>query len=183
MKKEINLLPRLKEESEQERKLKRVLTAGSPVALAIYGVFLILIYIYWTIQVSSVNDLKTKIVKTEEAITSQKETESLYRGAKTKIAGISLILGTHINYASVLSHIEQIIPAEISLTSLDIKENGNVEISLQAPNSAVLTAFLNALLDQNAGGKYFSHASLTSLVLSRDGSYLFSLTFQLNPGV
>lgn len=182
MKKEINLLPQLVEESEREKKLKKILSIGSPIALVLYGILLVIIYIYWNIQVTGATEIKDKISNTQNTITTQKETESMYRGVKAKLGGVSIILNGHLNYATVLSHIEQIIPGEISLTSLNIKEDGTIEISLQSPNSALLTTFINSLLDQNVGGKYFSHASLTSLVLSKDGSYLFSLNFHLNQG-
>ena len=181
MKKDINLLPQLKEESDKEKKIKKYLTVGSPIILVLYGLLLVVVYIYWNIQISAANDINNKISGAEKSISEQKEVESLYRGTKTKISGVSQLLGQHLNYAQIIAHIEQIAPADISLTSLVIKDDGTIEISLQASNSVILAAFINALLDNNSGGKYFSHAKLTSLVFSADGTYLFSLSFQSNP--
>lgn len=181
MKKDINLLPQLKEESDKEKKIKKYLTVGSPIILVLYGLLLVVVYIYWNIQISAANDINNKINGAEKSISEQKEVESLYRGTKTKISGVSQLLGQHLNYAQIITYIEQIAPADISLTNLTIKDDGTIEISLQTPNSSVLSSFINALLDVNSGGRYFSHAKLTSLVFSADGTYLFSLSFQLNP--
>lgn len=181
MKKDINLLPQIKQESEREKKVKKLLTVGFPIILVVYLLLLIIVFVYWNIQVSTSNDTSSRINSTEKAISDQRETESLYRGIKTKVSGVSQVLGKHLNYAQIISHIEQIAPADISLTNMAIKDDGTIEISLQAPNSTVLTAFINTLLDNNTGGKYFNHVKLTSLVFSHDGTYLFSLSFKLIP--
>ncbi|MCL5675803.1 MAG: hypothetical protein M1120_01610 [Patescibacteria group bacterium] len=179
MKNGINLLPELEEESEQLKKFKRLLRIFTPVVLIVYGVILAGTLIYWNIQNVSASDVNAKISGVEKAISDQKETESLFRGSQSKLLGVSQILKEHVNYSQVIARIEDILPADMSLTSLAVKEDGTVDISLQAPNSAILTESINALLDQNRGGKYFEHARLTSLVLARDGSYLFSLNFHI----
>lgn len=179
MKKDINLLPQIKQESEKEKKIKKLLTVGSPIILVVYLVLLVIVFIYWNIQVGAANDISNKINSTQQAISGQSETESLYRGIKTKANGVSQILGKHLNYAQIIAHIEQVSPPDISLTNMSIRDDGAIEISLQAPNSTVLASFINTLLDNNSGGKYFNHVKLTSLVFSHDGTYLFTLSFKL----
>lgn len=182
MKKDLNLLPEVYEETPKEREFKRMLAIGSPVVLIGYLILLVLIYIYANIQTISANDLKNKITLAQNSISSQKETEGLYLGIKTKLTGTSKILSEQINYASTISHLEEITPPEIFFTNLEITDRGEVEVSFSSPDSSSLSNFINNLLEENRGGKYFLKPRLTSLILSKSGAYLFSLKFSVKKG-
>lgn len=179
MTKSINLLPELYQETEKEKRFKRVVSKGSPIVLISYGIIILITYIYWNIQVLAAKNLSEKIAQTQKSIQDQKETESLYRGIKTKMTGVTKVLAEQVNYAKVIAHIEEITPPEAAFTNLEVKDSGIVDLAFKTPDSNTLAAFINALLDEKRGGKYFEQAKLTSLVLSREGSYLFSLNFHL----
>lgn len=179
MSKEINLLPSHEQESAKTKKIKTILTFGSPALLVIFILLVIASYSYALVQTAASKDVANKITNAEGTIQSLSNVESYQRGSKIKLGAIKKILNNQIDYSQIIARIEEITPANASFTSLNIRSDKDISISYKAHNSDTVQELFNNLLDANKGGLYFENVMLKNLVYSQGNDFIFSLTFRI----
>lgn len=179
MAKEINLLQEQLQESERTILLKKYLGILSPIVLVVFSVLVIGVFVFSIMQSVKAKEMETKIKNTESNIQSLSESESYLRGIKIKLTSVNKIIKEQIDYAKIVSEIQETTPPDINFTNLSLTGDKLVEISYKAPNSDVLKNLVNGILDETSGGRYFENVKLKNLVYSRDGYYLLTLNFHV----
>ncbi|MBI3980715.1 hypothetical protein HY345_01835 [Candidatus Microgenomates bacterium] len=179
MSKEINLLPSRELESAKTKKVKTILTFGSPALLVIFILLVIASYSYALVQTAASKDVANKITSAEGTIQSLSDVESYQRGSKIKLGAIKKILGDQIDYSQIVARIEEITPVNASFTNLAVRGDKDISISYNADNSDTVQELVNNLLDANKGGLYFENIQLKNLVYSRESGFLFTLMFRI----
>lgn len=177
--KEINLLQIYLQESESERKVKKLIKILSPIVLLVFVLIVIGVYSFSVIQSAQANSLNSKISNVLNTIQSQSQTESYYQGIKLKLNLVKEIFSDQIDYAEVTEQLQKISPPDITFSNLTISSDKKIDVTYKAQNSDIVKELINSLLDPNMGGKYYDQIMLKSLVYNREGWYIIALSFQL----
>lgn len=174
----INLLPVDKRKVQFSEKTLSFLTKLSAGILTLAIIFLVVILTYSFYLAQENRDLGKKIKAAEEAIDSYRETETEIRTLKIKLEAINKIFKEAVDYSLTLERLYEILPSGLTLNDISF-DKGKVGLNGQASDSKSMGLFVNAIVDEKRGGKYFGNGVLTSIIGGKDGSYKFSLSLDI----
>lgn len=171
----INLLRKKEAESVEDVRLKKYVYTGT------FGGFLILILMSFTVFVVSLSvsgkakDYAAIEKSWVDKISSMSEIESLNLVLKQKLGAVKKVKSPF-DFENVFTVLDSLTPLDVSVVSLDINNDGLMGIDGESGNSTALMSFLDGLT--TSLGANLKRAVLNNLILSKDGSYRFSLALE-----
>lgn len=172
----INLLPEVTEQEVRKDVYKRKLNVVSIAALLAVALILLGIFAYQL----SLKTLKTRAEREsknlEEQISFQKEKEIAQRALVDKLDQIDKLLDEAIPVSSAVANVSNLAKGSgrVTITALDVKSDGDVDVSGKASDSNTLGKFFNALISTNIQN-IFDEVTLTTLSGERGEPYNFTI--------
>lgn len=171
----INLLPlSYKQVQTQNSKFYKIQSAS---------IYLLLTLIFLTSLTVAFRILQSQQIKAAEVslqqfstqVSSQKSKEAGLLILKNRLDAIDQISALPSRQRSLYNLVNQLIPPTLTLSFVSVDGNGNMTISLVAPNFSALDTLLGVLTSPGRSEGLIGKVSLESFSRSRDGLYRASL--------
>ncbi|MDO8619041.1 MAG: hypothetical protein Q7R49_03820 [Candidatus Daviesbacteria bacterium] len=171
----INLLPiSFRQKQQQNSKFYKIQTIS---------IFLLLSLIFLTSLTLAMRFLQTQQIQAAEVnfqnsnnkVSSLKSKEASLIIVKDRLTTIDAIASIPSNQRAIYNLVSQLIPPSLSLSFVSVDANGNMIISLVAPNFTALDGLLSDLTSKEKNENRVKQVSLESFSRSRDGLYRASL--------
>ena len=180
MPKDINLLPDITLEEEKQEKRRKLFTMIS-IGIILIGVVIILAV--YTIDITLSQTEKKLITENEERekITlSFAEIEFQQRVISAKLKAAEKIINSAKNFKQIFEQLESVRPQNgIAYQSIAIDAKNKMNLSIKATNSEFFREYINNLLNQEKGGKYFEQIDLSGVTSNKDGTLQFTITMSI----
>lgn len=178
----INLLPELAEAEAKKGIYKRKVNVVSIAALLSVAVILLGLFAGQLFLQTSRTRVESESKNLEDQIASFKSKEIAQRALVDKLDQIDRLLNESIPVSSAVANISTLTKknGSINLTRLNVKSDGDVQISGTAANSSSLGKFIKALISEQTK-KIFDSIDLSDLSKEKETPYNFTIDmdFQL----
>lgn len=176
----INLIPSAVREKRQKGAVKRISFIGTFTALVgAVAVTAGVLFFKFAIK-AQVTQLEKDIRSSKNSIKTFEDIELQARTIKKKASLVDKVISEEEHYSVVLEALTTSVPAEVSLTDLQITTPEKATVSGEVSNYLDLARFIRALLDEDKGGWLFTDVGVRSVGM---GSGESSVKFDLEIGV
>lgn len=180
MAKGIDFLQAQKEKRREEEKVLVHIKIGSIIFLVVYCLLVGATFSFWVYLNQDYRNVSRQIVSKKQRIEQLRRVESLQIILKQRVFHLEKLFSYKApDYSQILSYLEKISPAGVSLTEVELLENGEGKLSGIAPNALVVSNFLKELTSDTSTSP-FSKIVLSSARRQKDGTYNFTLSFNAN---
>ena len=180
MAKDINLLPDITLNEEKEAKQQKLLTIIS-MAILIVGAVGLLGAITVDLTMGEIlQRTQNENNELKKTVQNYADVELTQRAIKAKLSTSSNILNTAKDFKTDLQNLEALLPENgITIQTIAIDKTNKVSLSGKASTSESFNQYINNILNNEKGGKFFTDINLGTVSTIRDGSLQFNLTMQL----
>jgi len=176
---EINLFRIHREVSERGLGFVRGAKLVTFLLLILYCLVAAGIFSFWLVLRRQNEVVTSRIKFQEQRIKELKPVESLHAFLKQRLSTLAPLLTKEtVDYKETLTHLETLLPEGLTLTKIELNQEGNLSFTGTAPNAVVLSDFLERLISSE-GDEFAKNAKLTSASRQEDGSYSFSLNLDV----
>lgn len=175
----INLLPKKEYEFIRREKLQKLFSLISVLALVAFAAFAVLSFSYWLLNFNRAQNLDKETQRIEKEIDSQKQVEGYQFALKEKISALKNIQSGRKDLVPIFDSLKLIIPSGVSLKTVALGLDGAANLAGEAITASDLGSLIDALLDPENGGKYFSSISIDSLSSTKEGLFSFTINAKL----
>lgn len=174
----INLLPVEFTESEIKRaKFYKVQAVGIAVILAM--VFLSSLSVALRIlQSQNMKGIQNQVSASEQKIQQLKSKQVSLLILKNRLTTIDKYLSFPSKQTENFKLLDRLIPASISISSVNVDKSGSITILGLVPDSTVLGNLIDNLTDKEKNGNLIKQVSIDTLSRGRDSLYRVSLTIK-----
>lgn len=168
--KEINLIEPKRPLTEQQERLRKVMTWWLPIVLVGYSILVAVVFGIGVYQQLRLSRLTADIDKEKTLITANQQDEGLFRLLKQKTQALTNILNSRYPYQEIYQLFRQLTSEGAVLNSLKISEDGKVALEITALDAYQLDQYVNRLLQ--AAKQRFEYVSLLSVNHLPQGNYV-----------
>jgi len=171
----INLLPiSYKEFQKRESKFYKIQNIS--ISLLLFLIFVTSITIALRIiQAQQINAAEGLLEQNNQKVSDLKPREASLFLLKDRLTNIDQITSLPSKQRSIYNLVSQLIPANLNLNFVSVDTNGDMLISIVAPNFASLDELLIVLTSKDKNEDSIAAVSLESFSRSRDGLYRASI--------
>lgn len=167
----INLLPKeFTQEQVKRAKFYKVQLLG--VAVILLMTFLASVTVALRIlQSHHMGLLEAKLAEEEGRINNLKDRQASLLIIKNRLVTIDKYLGSNSNQADIYKLIDDLLPSQVSVTSLSVDRLGQVLLSAVVSDAQSVDDFISDLVDKEKNQQKVTQVSIDSLNRGRDGFY------------
>lgn len=171
----INLLPIEFTRSQIERAKFKKVQAVSIIFLLVLTAIAVAVVALRFLQSQEIEKNKTQLETVENLIQGLKNKEVSLTVLKNRLSAINKLTSTPSKQKSLYTLISSLIPAQVSVTSVVIDKNSNLNLSITASDSTAFADFLESLTSVEKNEDRISQVIIDSLSRNKDGSLRVSL--------
>lgn len=160
------------EKKEPKKEIAPLIKAATVVFLIFYCLFMGLIFFCLVYFQKEEKTIAFQINEKMKKIESLKKVEFLQTTLKQRLSALDKIFSQkRPKYQQILSYLNQAKTEGVSLTKIEISQDGEIKLS----GSALTSYFLSEFFENLTSSESFSEITLSSLNRLKDGGYNFSL--------
>lgn len=178
----INLLPEIGEEQKKKINIKRKINVLAITALLAVAIILFGLFSYQLFLQTSRTRIQRESKNLESQILEKSALEISQRSLVDKLNEIDKILSEAIPISSAVANIRSLSQksAGVTVTSIDVKADGDVTVTLSSGSSTAIETFIETLISEGVK-PIFDEATLTNLSREKGDPFSFTIDMDFQP--
>lgn len=173
----INLLP-IEFKTEQVKRAKFYKVQAIGIATIMFVTFLSSLTIALRIlQSHNIDQIENRLSQSEKKISDFKETQASLLLLKNRLTAINQYLGNPSKQAQIYKLVIELLPKDVSLSSISIDKEGNALLLAVSPSGDTIDTLINNLISRDKNQDKISQVSLEGL--SRGKDQIYRITFKV----
>lgn len=130
------------------------------------------------LQSRTITEVQAKISQTQQRVSDLKDTQAVLFLLKNRLTIIDKYLGVPSNQAMMYQLVDKLIPAGVTINTVNVTERSEVSILALVTDSSSLDNLINKLTTEEDNEGKIRQVGVESLNRGRDGIYRISLTIK-----